>query len=224
MEKRKSVVLKGCADGVNMILDPDVPLGEILEDMRDIIKSSGSFFKGECTVFVTGRELSKADRLRLSSVMNTIFPEAVLEFKQEQPIPAPEIISKNHTDKGAKFLQELSMAAKMSKEYFKITSAIRPNCPDARVYAGNLKNGDILNCTSDVLIVGNVEQGASVNAEGNIYVMGTLSGSAQTISGTVRAVCFDAATLKLGEVSAEEITCNLKEIYLEENSIKLRDF
>ncbi len=224
MEKRRSVVLKGCAGGVNMILNPDVPLGEILDGMRDIIKSSSGFFKGECTVFVSGRELSRADKLRLTSVMSTIFPEAQLEFKSENILPAPEIVSKNHTDKGARFLEELSKAAEISKSYLKTSRSIRPNKPDARVYSGNLKNGEILNCTSDVLIVGNVEKGASVNTDGNIYVMGRLSGTAQTASGIVRAIYFDSANLKLGDVLAAEITCNLKEVYLEENSVKLRDF
>lgn len=224
MEKRRSVVLKGCAGGVNMVLNPEVPLSEILEEMRDIIKSSSGFFKGECKVYVSGRELSRADKLRVTSVMNTIFPGAELEFKSENPLPAPEIVSKNHTDKGAKFLEELSKAAEISKGYLKSSSAIRPNRPDARVYAGNLKNGEMLNCTADVLIVGNVEKGAVVNADGNIYVMGRLSGSAQTVSGSVRAVYFDGGSVKIGDVSKKEINDSIKEAYLSETYIKLREF
>ncbi len=224
MEKNKSVVLKGCAGGVNMILSPHAPLYEIIDEMREIIKSSSGFFKGECTVFVSGRELTKADKLRVSSVMSTIFPEATLEFKQEQVLPAPEIISKNHTERGARFLEELTKAAQMSKSYLKTSHSIRPNKPDARVYAGNLKSGDILNCTADVLIVGNVEKGACVNADGNIYVMGRLSGTAQTTAGIVRAVCLDGGTVKISDVSEYEITGDVKEVYLSESDIKLRDF
>ena len=224
MEKRKSVVLKGCAGGVNMILNPDVSLSEILEEMRDIIKSCGGFFKGECKVFVSGRELSRADKLRVSSVMSTIFPEAELEFKSENPIPAPEIISKNHTDKGAKFLEELSKAAQISKSYLKTSHSIRPNRPDARVYSGNLKSGDVLNCTGDILVVGSVEKGATVSADGDVYIMGKISGNVQTSNGTIKAVYFDGGTVKIGDVSKDGITGGAKEVYTDENGINSRDF
>ena len=224
MEKRRSVVLKGSADGVNMILNPDVPLNEILDGMRDIIKSSSGFFKGECTVFVSGRELTKADKLRLSSVMNTIFPEANLEFKSENNLPAPEIVSKNHTDKGARFLEELSKAAQLSKSYLKSSHSIRPNMPDVRVYKGNLGVGDVLNCTGDILVVGNIEKGATVNADGDVYIMGKLSGNVQTSNGTIKAVYFDGGTVKIGDVSKDGITGGAKEVYTDENGINSRDF
>lgn len=224
MEKNKSVVLKGCAEGVNMILSPDAPLQQIIEEMRDIIKSSGGFFKGECTVIVSGRELSKADRLRVSSVMNTIFPEARVEYKQEQVLPAPEIISKNHTERGARFLEELSKAAQMSKSYFKASSSIRPNKPDARVYEGTLTSGDVLECIGNILVVGNVEKGAKVHAGGSVYVMGNVMGNIECEKGTVRAINFDCGTVKIGGISKDNISGSAIEVYLDDNVINIRHF
>ena len=222
MEKNKSVVLKGCAEGVNMILSPDAPLHQIIEEMRDIIKSSGSFFKGECTVIVSGRELLKADKLRISSVMNTIFPEAKLEFKEKQELPAPEIISKNHTERGARFLEELSKAAQMSKSYFKSSSSIRPNRPDARVYEGILKMGEVLECVGDVLVIGNVEKGAIVRATGSVYIMGTLSGTVKCEKGSVRAIYFESGTVEIGGISKTDITGDAQEAYIDGDIINIR--
>ena len=90
------VKLKGTVNGVNMIVSENCSIMDVLEALRLKIKAYSGFFKGPCNVFVSGREFSNADRLRITSVMKTVFPEAVLIFdsgvntSEEYEIALPE--------------------------------------------------------------------------------------------------------------------------------------
>ena len=173
------VILKGTAGGVNMVLDAAAEMNDILDCMRDKIKSANGFFKGECNVYVSGRDLSKADKLRISSVMNTIFPEANLVFHQEITDNIPDITPRNHTDKGAKFMEELLRTAEASKHILKGKSpALKPQKFDVKLYAGTVGDGECVSVLGDLLIVGNVEPEGKAEASGNLYIMGRLSGHA----------------------------------------------
>lgn len=177
MSKGDYVVLKGTVNGVNMLLSATADMNEILDCMREKIKSANGFFKGECDVFVSGRDLTKADKLRICSVMNTIFPEANMIFHQEITDVAPDITPRNHTDKGARFMQELIRTAEASKDALKgRVGLLKPQRFDVKMYTGTVGNGEKISSSGDLLIVGNVELGGVVETTGNVYIMGRLSG------------------------------------------------
>ena len=177
MSKNECVTLKGTVNGVNMILSAGAEMNEILDSMREKIKSANGFFKGECDVFVSGRDLSKADKLRISSVMNTIFPEANIIFHQEISDSIPDITPRNHTDKGARFMAELMKTAEASKDALKGKAGqLKPQKFDVKKYSGTVSKGEYITTTGDLLIVGNVEADATVECTGSVYIMGRLSG------------------------------------------------
>ncbi len=202
MQNNEYVVLKGSVDGVNMMLDSSASMNDILDSMREKIKSANGFFKGECNVYVGGRDLSKADKLRITSVMNTVFPEANIVFRQEITDSVPEITAKNHTDKGARFMQELMRAAEESKNALKGSrgKAVKPQKFDVKLYSGNVSQGESLSCHGDLLVVGNVEAGGLVEATGNIYIMGRLNGIA-VCNGDYEDIRIMAAEFKPQRVS-----------------------
>lgn len=184
MANKEYVILKGFAGGVNMIFDPDADINEIIGAMREKIKGAGGFFKGECDIRISGRNLSKSDELRISSVMNTVFPEANIVFippEKKQEKPEPEIVAKNHTHMGAWFMEELEKAAKQSRAMLKADKQgiLKPHKIDVRLYTGNINEGNVLKTPGDLLVVGNVSRGAVVSAEGSVYIMGKLSGRAE---------------------------------------------
>ena len=211
MVKKEYVVLKGCAGGVNMILDSEADINEIMAAIREKIKGAGGFFKGECDVRVSGRTLSKSDELRISSVMNTVFPEANIVFcKIEEKKPEPEITAKNHTHMGAWFMEELGKAAQQSRAMLKTEkqAGVRPQKIDVRLYNGNLNDGDVLKTAGDILVVGNVSAGAIVSAEGSVYIMGNLSGKAEAgTSGDescrIYASGFSPQSVKIADISID---------------------
>ena len=177
MSKSDCLTLKGTVNGVNMILSSEADMNEILDSMREKIKSANGFFKGECDVFVSGRDLSKADKLRISSVMNTIFPEANIIFHQEITDMVPDITPRNHTNKGARFMEELLKTAEASKDALKGKNGnLKPQKIDVKKYSGSIGKGERLSVIGDLLIVGNVEADAEVECTGSMYIIGKLSG------------------------------------------------
>ena len=199
MAEKEYVVLKGFAGGVNMILDKEADINKIMFAIKEKIKGAGGFFKGECEIRVCGRELSKSDELRISSVMNTVFPEAKVVFvlpEIEPEIPEPEIVAKNHTHMGARFMEELEKAAKQSRAMFKgdKQNTLKPQRIDVRLYNGDVESGQVLKTLGDLLVVGDVLPGAIVSAEGNIYIMGKLAGYAEAgVSGDTNCRIYASA-------------------------------
>ncbi len=209
MSAKDCVTLKGTAGGVNMLLDADSSINEILDCLREKIKSAKGFFKGECDVFVFGRDMSKADKLRITSVMNTVFPEANIVFRQEVMAEPPEIISKNHTDKGEKFMQELIKTAEASKGALKSRKGVlKPHKYDVKLFTGSIASGEHITIAGDLLVVGNVDKGAQVEATGSVYIMGRLSGkvvcgSSMDLSSHVVATAFLPESVSLCGVNIE---------------------
>ncbi|MBP3360992.1 MAG: hypothetical protein J6N52_09080 [Clostridia bacterium] len=173
MEKKDAVIFKGTAQGLKMIIDDKTPVMEILEAVREKIKASAGFFKGDCDIYVVGRELNSSDKIRVTSVMQTLYPEAKVIFG--------DIPHKNHTDFGARFIEDLGRVAESSKEMLKSDrkqKKLIPTKSDMQFYDGSIFDGEELNAAGDILVLGNVEKGAKITASGSIYILGGLFGEA----------------------------------------------
>lgn len=156
VEKTDVVVLKGTAQGVKMILDSDTPVMQVLEAMRAKVKEAENFFKGKCTVFVCGRRLDNSDRLRITSVMHTILPDAEVCFGEP------------HTS-------SLSTQSLDVPDNFK---RIVPNRSMIRFHHGDIKSGEAISAAGDIFVFGNIEKGGHIYSAGSIYIMGRLAGFA----------------------------------------------
>lgn len=78
--KNEAVSIKGTPKEILMIFNESMPIMEILEALRVKVKESNGFFKGSFNIRVSGREFSKSDVLRITSVLKTILPEATVYF------------------------------------------------------------------------------------------------------------------------------------------------
>lgn len=211
MDKADAVVLKGTAQGVKMILDDNTPVMQILEQMREKIKEANGFFKGKCSVFVCGRRLDSSDRLRITSVMSTILPEAEIYFGE------PHSTSDHISD--------LEIPTSLKR--------IVPNRTAIRFHKGDIKSGEAISATGDIFIFGSVEKNAHVYSAGSIYIMGYLKGFAHAgVEGNkncvVSASLFAADGVSIADLSTkfENNTQKIggKIAFLTNDTIFLHDF
>ena len=221
MSEKDIVVIKGSADGVRMIFDSDVAMNDVLLRLREKIKGAKGFFKGECNVYITGREFSNSDKIRVKSVMNTLFPEANILFAEiEQEPHEPRIHAQNHTQMGAVFMEYLMQTAEQSKGMLKSKQSFKPDKIDVKLYKCDLTEGDIIKTNGDVLVVGNVSKGASVETDGSVYIMGNLHGKVCCGNANNDECCIIALNFAPEEVSISGITKCFDE-FAQENSAKI---
>ena len=146
---KSSVVIKGCKSGMTVILNPDTPFEQLLEDVGKKFKESEKFWgSAQMTLTLEGRELTPIEELQVT--------DAITANSQI------EILCLLDTDANRIARCEKALTERLMGQFYK----------------GNLSRGDLLESDASIVIIGDVERGARVSARGNIVVLGTLAGSA----------------------------------------------
>ena len=146
---KSSVVIKGCKSGMTVILNPDTPFEQLLEDVGKKFKESEKFWgSAQMTLTLEGKELQVTDAITANSQI--------------------EILCLLDTD--ANRIARCEKA--LTERLMELTART------GQFYKGNLSRGDLLESDASIVIIGDVERGARVSARGNIVVLGTLAGSA----------------------------------------------
>ena len=152
---KSSVVIKGCKSGMTVILNPDTPFEQLLEDVGKKFKESEKFWgSAQMTLTLEGRDLTPEEEYR---VVQTITENSDIEVLCLLDTDG------NRTKKCEKALNERLM------ELSSLTG---------QFYKGNLRDGDELESEASIVVIGDVEKGAKVSAKGNIVVLGALRGAA----------------------------------------------
>ncbi|RHQ91864.1 septum site-determining protein MinC [Clostridium sp. AF21-20LB] len=152
---KSSVVIKGCKSGMTVILNPDTPFEQLLEDVGKKFKESEKFWgSAQMTLTLEGRELTPIEELQVT--------DAITANSQI------EILCLLDTD--ANRIARCEKA--LTERLMELTART------GQFYKGNLSRGDLLESDASIVIIGDVERGARVSARGNIVVLGTLAGSA----------------------------------------------
>lgn len=157
------VTIKGSRDGIDLILDPEVPFDELEERVREKFADAARFFEGaEVILSFHGRNLSRVEEQKLTAAVTESADIHVLYIAE--------------TD-------EFYNALLRSR-----ADAFRDGGPEAvdgerlirthGFYEGDVKEGEVIESPEDLLIIGSVEAGAEVLSLGSIVILGRLTGSA----------------------------------------------
>ena len=181
---RNAVVIKSSKAGMTVILDPELPFGELLDAIGKKFSESARFWGSvQMTLTLEGRDLTAAQEF---AIVDTITKNSQIEVLCLLDTDAERIerCEKALNDK----LREL-------------------NSQTGQFYRGTLKRGDCLESEASIVIIGNVDHGARVTAKGNVIVLGELKGTVTAgVSGNPQAVvmALDMAPLqiRIGDMSS----------------------
>lgn len=155
-----SVVIKGCKSGMTVILNPEIPFGQLLEDVGKKFKESEKFWGSvQMTLTLEGRELTPLEEMQ---VVDAISANSQIEIL---------CLLDNDANRIARCEKALT------ERLMELTART------GQFYKGTLARGDLLESDASIVIIGDVERGARVSANGNIVVLGTLAGSAHAGAG-----------------------------------------
>lgn len=181
---RNAVVIKSSKAGMTVILDPELPFGELLEAIGKKFSESARFWGSvQMTLTLEGRELTAAQEF---AIVDTITKNSQIEVLCLLDTDAERI------ERCEKALNDKLMEL---------------NSQTGQFYRGTLKRGDCLESETSIVIIGNVDHGARVTAKGNVIVLGELKGTVTAgVSGNPQAVvlALDMAPLqiRIGDMSS----------------------
>ena len=182
MGMSQPVVLKSNRYGINLILDADMPFGQLEEAIIEKFRESEKFFKNaKIAISFEGRRLS-----------------------QEEEFSILDMIAKNTSIQVICVVDQDEMREQMYKE--KIDSYYQDVADNTgEFYKGTLRSGQVLKCDTSIVIIGDVNPGAKIIAKGNIVILGSLKGNADAgaagdESCFVTALDMDPVQIKIGNV------------------------
>lgn len=204
MERNEAIALKGCREGVKVLISRDADIRDVLDSLHEKAREYKSFFKGTCNIIITGREFSHSDKLRINSIMSTILPGCPITYEEkaeEQEEKEEQEIEENIPDEDI-FREEKKKGPGIQKAILKFFGAkdieddeeieetteyeervsdrmieVRGRlCEDIYIYKGNVKKNNRLRAAGSLLVIGDIEDRAEVVAIGNIYVFGKVRG------------------------------------------------
>lgn len=175
---KSSVVIKGCKSGMTVILNPDTPFEQLLEDVGKKFKESEKFWGSAQMTLTPIEELQVTDAITANSQI--------------------EILCLLDTD--ANRIARCEKA--LTERLMELTART------GQFYKGNLSRGDLLESDASIVIIGNVERGARVSARGNIVVLGTLAGSAHagaagSEDAVITALAMSPMHLRIADLTAK---------------------
>lgn len=179
-----AVVIKSSKAGMTVILDPDLPFGELVEAIGKKFSESARFWGSvQMTLTLEGRILTAAEEFE---IVDTITRNSQIEVLCLLDTDAERI------ERCEKALNDKLMEL---------------NSQTGQFYRGTLKRGDCLESEASIVIIGNVDHGARVTAKGNVIVLGELKGTVTAgVSGNPQAVvmALDMAPLqiRIGDMSS----------------------
>lgn len=151
---RNSVIIKSNAYGLILILDPDIPFEQLLQDVGQKFRDAAKFFKNaQMALTFRGRVLTREQERQLVCAITENSSLNIICLVDEQP---------------------------ESEEYYKeaITRSIESEAQnDGQFYRGTLRAGQVLETERSVVILGDVNPGAQVISRGNIIVLGCCMGN-----------------------------------------------
>ena len=171
MINRNSVIIKSNAYGLILILDPDMPFSELLQDVGDKFRNAARFFKNaRMALTFRGRVLTREQERQMVYAITSNAPLEIICLVDEQ---------------------------KEEEEYYKeaVTRTLEADEEnDGQFYRGTLLNGQVLEMEKSVIVLGDVNPGAQIISKGNIVVLGCCMGSVYAgAAGNNR--CFAAALI-----------------------------
>ena len=191
----QQVVIKHNRYGMELVLDNQISFEELLVVIVQKFQDVGQFFKDKkMAISFKGRKLSEKEMIRIvdaimenstiqivSIIDNDTELEKIMQFHLEE---RNRVMDQEQQLYKGTYPQE-EMTEEMYAQY------IMSQNYNAEFYKGNLRSGQVLECTSSVTLLGDVNPGARIVSEGNIVVLGALKGNAHAgVSGNDNCFIF----------------------------------
>jgi len=180
---KSSVVIKSNKSGMTVILAPEVPFEQLLQDIATKFEESTKFWGAiQMTLTLAGRPLTPEQEFQVANV--------IMDHSQIEIMCLVDLDS-NRIKRCEKALNEKLMELSSATGQF---------------YKGCLHKGESLESEASIVVIGDVEQGARVMAKGNVIVLGDLkgtviAGAAGNEEAVIVALTMAPYQLKIGEVS-----------------------
>ena len=171
--RKNSVVIKSCAYGLTIILDPALDFSLLLQDVADKFREAARFFgNAQMAVSFRGRALSIEEETALTETICANSRIDIVCIVQEDP--EADNFYKNAV----------------------VTALEQTNQDSAAIFDGSLLMGDKLQTENSILILGDVKSGASVSAKGSVIVLGSCLGQVSAGTGGDEKAFIAALILK----------------------------
>lgn len=152
---KQSVIIKGNAYGIVVILDRDIAFVDLLQEVAVKFRNSAKFFKNaKMAISFEGRKLTSEEQSRIIDVItdnSTI--EILCVFDKD------EEMERNFKRKIQEKTQDMATG-------------------NGQFYKGTLRSGQVIESESSLIVLGDVNPGGKVIAKGNVIVLGALKGTA----------------------------------------------
>ncbi|MCI8991395.1 MAG: septum site-determining protein MinC [Eubacterium sp.] len=165
---KEPVIIKSNKYGIQLILDNELPLEQLLLQVKEKFKQCEKFFQDAVVaISFSGRELSQEEQCQIiQTITDTIDitvscimdSDEVLEVKCRKALEKVGAIQTGQT----------------AGEYDLIDSYAN----SGEFYRGTLRSGQSLETERSIVVIGDVNPGARVVSGGNIIVLGALKGIA----------------------------------------------
>lgn len=182
---KHTVVVKGNKAGLSVLLNPQTPFDQLLEDVAEKFQESSKFWGNvQMTLRLEGRELTPEEEYR---IVNQITANSQIDIvcliDQDQA----------NIKKCEKTLNEKLLELSASTGQF---------------YKGTLLAGDVLESEVSMIVIGDVERGAKVVSKGNVIVLGAIRGNvsagmAGNDEAVIAALEMMPTQLKIGDYSVK---------------------
>lgn len=156
----QAVIIKSSKNGINLVLDKELPYTDLLDEIVKKFKESEKFFANSAfAISFDGRELSDEQK---NQIVDAIMSETKVKIL---------CIMENDEIRDAIIKQKLEEMQHASQ---KDDSPKGKGC----FYYGSLSLGEHMETDESIVIIGDVPPGAVVVSKGDIVILGSLRGSA----------------------------------------------
>lgn len=150
-----SVIIKGCKDGLTILVNEQMRYDELIEVLKEKFSDSRGFFKkASMALAIKGVSLTDAQEREIIDIIENYSEMKILCLVDDDEVH------------NARFYRAIK-----EKEYLE-------SAQSGQFVRGSLKRGQVFESQRSVIVLGDVMPGAKVISGGNIIVLGALRGHA----------------------------------------------
>lgn len=149
-----SFVLKSFPNGINLIINPEVPFEQLLKEIGEKFQNTKAFFgTASVALSIEGKALTPTEE---SEILETI--------QKNSDLNVMCIVGKDDV---------------YNQNFVKAIQTLQNRLPSgnyAQIYSGSLKDNALLKMEESIIILGDVNPGCSITSSKNVIVLGSLYG------------------------------------------------
>lgn len=219
---KSPVIIKANKYGLVLLLNPDVPFSDILNDLENKFKDSRSgFLQGDQQIAVEFRDrelsdseiddivnvLSESAGLSVACVIDSEGEDRSRKLAKEAEDRRKEEEKENNTLSDISAVPTYEPAKAPDEDEVKMAGTEIVSDDIGHFYRGTLRSGQSIEFQSSIVVIGDVNPGARIVARGNIIVIGSLKGAAYAgVNGNpnafIIALDMDPMQLRIGNLYA----------------------